>query len=80
MCKYCFIHYLQIDEKQKIKKILKIYNSKNQIKNNFKRKKLNYDMVDASCKLFLELYFQEMKEQPFLTRKIKLFSILSKII
>ena len=31
------------------------------------------------CKLFLELYFQEMIEQPFLTRKIKLFSILSKI-
>ena len=31
------------------------------------------------CKLFLELYFQEMTEQPFLTRKIKLFSILSKI-
>ena len=35
-------------------------------------------MVDTTCNDFLELYFQEMTEQPFLTRKIKLFSILSK--
>ena len=35
-------------------------------------------MVDSSYNDFLELYFQEMTEQPFLTRKIKLFSILSK--
>ena len=35
-------------------------------------------MVDSSCNDFLELYFQEMTEQPFLTRNIKLFSILSK--
>ena len=35
-------------------------------------------MVDTSCNEFLELYFQEMTEQLFLTRKIKLFSILSK--
>ena len=35
-------------------------------------------MVDTSCNDLLELYFQEMTEQPFLTRKIELFSILSK--
>ena len=35
-------------------------------------------MVDTSCNEFLELYFQEMTEQLFLTQKIKLFSILSK--
>ena len=35
-------------------------------------------MVDTSFKLFLELYFQEMTEQTFLTQKNKLFSIISK--
>ena len=34
--------------------------------------------MNTTCNEFLELYFQEMTEQPFLTRKIKLFSILSK--
>ena len=35
-------------------------------------------MVDTSCNDFLELYFQEMTEQPLLTQIIELFSILSK--
>ena len=35
-------------------------------------------MVCTYCNDFLELYLQEMTEQPFLTRKIKLFSTLSK--
>ena len=35
-------------------------------------------MVGAYCNEFLDYFFQEMTEQLFLTRKIKLFSILSK--
>ena len=81
MSKYCFLYYLQIDKKLKDKKYQKIYNSKNQIKINFKHKKSNYKIWCVSIVSYFRSYiFKKLQINNFKHEKSNYFQFFQKII